>query len=309
MSTRSSGGSQDLSTVRSSGICRRDSPRSPSPRANRCACNPSAPNLVATLPGGQRGERADSGDSQPDQQVDQTPPVPAGEIAGSLASSVIGNAAQNAADHRRAERSTPGARPARPPPARRRCRREHSTSSASTASTIFSAAATSDAEVPARTSGGAGDHSRPQYLHTGAMRLHRGGDRLEQPPVPVGVDLVHQQFRAAGLRVPAALPDVHPLGPGRRGAGPHPVRVEHRDRSPARLPACRAAATAGQSGHQTTRVRERRPAWCWAPFSGSARSATAMFTPVFTAVPVTVPPSFEPVFETRTGVRQWGVRW
>ena len=101
-----------------------------------------------------------------------------------------------------------------------------------------------------------------------------------------------QQVRAAGLGVPAALADVHPLGAGRGRARLHPVRVEHRDRvggRPVRLPGgrhrrpVRAPDDDGPGpgpGHgiglrQNTSTESRRlngsPCWSGRRVSGSCR--------------------------------------
>ena len=142
VSTRSSGGSQSCSTTSSSGICRRDSPRSGRPSASRCARTPSAPNRVATLSGGSAANApAVPMPSRISRSVSAT--RSGGQIAGSRDRSVMGRPAQNAADPpvgtmdaRCAARTATSRSSATPT--------QHSTSSASIASTIRSAAAASD---------------------------------------------------------------------------------------------------------------------------------------------------------------------
>ena len=91
------------------------------------------------------------------------------------------------------------------------------------------------AEVAAGPAGGTRD--RP------GRRISTPGARPPPPPPPArtvarsrsGSTFGDEQLRAPGLGVPAALPDLHPLGPGGSGAGLHPVGVKDRDRVARRL--------------------------------------------------------------------------
>ena len=203
MSTRSSGGSQDSvdGQVLAGWSCG-------TPTLGQPAGQPMCGNGIGAEPGGdplgrQCGERGDSGGcpSRISRSTDRC--RSGGAITRSRANSVIGNGAQNAAepplgDQRRlpcaasTATSSTSAMPTRALDVQRLHRVDDLFGGGFLCAEVAAGPLAAQATIPGRST------STP-----GAISSTAGGDRLEHPAVPVGVDLVHQQFRAARLRVPA----------------------------------------------------------------------------------------------------------
>jgi hypothetical protein len=84
--------------------------------------------------------------------------------------------------------------------------------------------------VPRGATGAQGAEAWSHDLHPGRAILDAGDDRREDAVIAHRVGRDHDQARAAGLRVTAALPAPHAFCPGRRGACDDGVRGHHGDR-------------------------------------------------------------------------------
>src|SRR5699024_8932650 len=72
-----------------------------------------------------------------------------------------------------------------------------------------------------------GDHTGTNHLDPDNQLLHSDGDRFEQSGIPTLVPIEYRDLRAPRLRFPAPHATTHSVTASCRGAGPHPVRLEH----------------------------------------------------------------------------------